>query len=438
MNSVGEDLNMLTLRYDNSLIFKSSATYASLPDMEDSAYAITADSEGNIYVAGCSDLGGGDSDLVIIKYNNAMDTVLKTITYDFPEGIPTGWRDEYPRDIVVDSQGNIYVAGAYGNETAEYFSWIVIKFDKDLTAQKIAIFQGPDSEADYVCKGVSVDKYGNITITGEYDAGSNGMDFLTMRCDSDFNVLAFHQYNGSASTTDVPQDIAQDSKGNSIVTGQSTAVGNNINFFTIKYLGAPGIGSVSPAEGIQGSTLDVTITGSNFWAGAVLTFGGSGITVNSYTVESLTQINANITLASDAAIGSRQVTVTNTDHTSCVGVEVFSVLEKFEPQVDRDGGLAADTGNVLVQGGAKGYANPAKGEQVIIHFKAAGPGTVTVKIFTLQGQIIRELTRYTDGSEDQLSWDCRNTDGSMVASGLYIAHVKGPGLEETKKIAVVK
>jgi hypothetical protein len=42
-----------------------------------------------------------------------------------------------------------------------------------------------------------------------------------------------------------------------------------------------------------------------------VSFGGSGITVTSTTVNSATQITANITIAPAAALGARNVSVTN-------------------------------------------------------------------------------------------------------------------------------
>jgi hypothetical protein len=72
---------------------------------------------------------------------------------------------------------------------------------------------------------------------------------------------------------------------------------------------APTVTSIAPGEGNQGKTLDVEITGTNF-AGATQVSFGPGITVNSYTVISPTQINANITIDADATLGAKDVSVT--------------------------------------------------------------------------------------------------------------------------------
>jgi hypothetical protein len=74
---------------------------------------------------------------------------------------------------------------------------------------------------------------------------------------------------------------------------------------------APTITSVDPAYGIQGQTFDVILTGTNFTDASSVSFGalGSYVSVNGFTVDSDTQITANITIASYASPGTRNVDV---------------------------------------------------------------------------------------------------------------------------------
>jgi len=75
-------------------------------------------------------------------------------------------------------------------------------------------------------------------------------------------------------------------------------------------LPAPIVSLINPASGTQGQTLSVVIAGSNFQNGAACSFG-SGITINSCTVNSPAQITSAITIIGSAATGLRGVTVTN-------------------------------------------------------------------------------------------------------------------------------
>jgi uncharacterized repeat protein (TIGR01451 family) len=73
---------------------------------------------------------------------------------------------------------------------------------------------------------------------------------------------------------------------------------------------APTITSVTPNQGNQGQTLGIVITGSQLNRVNAVDFG-AGITVNSITVDGPTQITVNISISTNAALGSRDVTVTN-------------------------------------------------------------------------------------------------------------------------------
>jgi hypothetical protein len=73
----------------------------------------------------------------------------------------------------------------------------------------------------------------------------------------------------------------------------------------------PTLSTIAPASGARGQILDVVITGTGFVSGTSALTLGSDITVNSFSVTSFTQINANITVALAGAAGGRDVTVTN-------------------------------------------------------------------------------------------------------------------------------
>jgi len=71
----------------------------------------------------------------------------------------------------------------------------------------------------------------------------------------------------------------------------------------------PTITSVNPDRADQGETLDVVVTGTYLTGATAVSFGG-GTTVNGFTVDSPTQITANITIYAVAATGARDVSVT--------------------------------------------------------------------------------------------------------------------------------
>ncbi len=84
--------------------------------------------------------------------------------------------------------------------------------------------------------------------------------------------------------------------------------------FTVN-LAPPTLTSISPNSGVQGQGVAVTLTGTNFVAGATIGVSGAGITVSNTTVASATQITATFTIAGNAPTGAQNITVTTSGRT---------------------------------------------------------------------------------------------------------------------------
>src|SRR3989442_15626216 len=82
-------------------------------------------------------------------------------------------------------------------------------------------------------------------------------------------------------------------------------------------LAAVTIVSVCASPGAPGASLTVSVTGTNFQAGASASIG-AGVTVTSTTVVSSTQLSVALAIATTAALGPRDVTVSNPDGQSVV------------------------------------------------------------------------------------------------------------------------
>ncbi len=88
--------------------------------------------------------------------------------------------------------------------------------------------------------------------------------------------------------------------------------------------GSPTLTNVAPSQGTRGTTVAVTLTGTNFVVGATtVTAGGSGVTVTNTIVASGTSLTANFVLDPAAATGARTVTVTTAAGTS--GPRIFTI-----------------------------------------------------------------------------------------------------------------
>jgi uncharacterized protein (TIGR03437 family) len=79
---------------------------------------------------------------------------------------------------------------------------------------------------------------------------------------------------------------------------------------------APTLASVSPSTGALGNAVPVALTGTNFVAGASISVSNPGVAVSNVNVVSGTQITAVFSIASGAATGPSNVTVTTAGGTS--------------------------------------------------------------------------------------------------------------------------
>src|ERR1700731_1267759 len=156
--------------------------------------------------------------------------------------------------------------------------------------------------------------------------------------------------------------------GNAATGAQNIAVTTSggtsgVQPFTVNPLGAsPTLTSISPNSGVQGQGVAVTLTGTNFVAGATVGVSGPGITVSSTTVASATQITATLTIAANAATGLQNITVTTSGGTS--GAQAFTVnlapptLTSISPNsgVQGQGVAVTLTGTNFIAGAAIGVS----------------------------------------------------------------------------------
>ncbi len=191
----------------------------------------------------------------------------------------------------------------------------------------------------------------------------------------------------------------------------------------------------------QGGVSTMTYTNNNEGADLVfgLNWGGSELKLDVYDpdnnlVASTQSITRPLTVeVEEAAAGDWSYTVT--------GVSVphdnypFTSLAaaRLKPAV-----AEPDTGEVKMVGGASGYVNPAAGEQLQINFTPSSSGDVKVRIYTLRGSLVWEHVKRGVTGADNILWDCVNESGSQVASGVYIVHIDGPGIDTVKRVAIVK
>ncbi len=131
----------------------------------------------------------------------------------------------------------------------------------------------------------------------------------------------------------------------------------------------PASGAVSPATAGAGSTdFPITITGTNIFPGATVSFSDPKITVvgGSETYNPPNSMSLKINIANDTANGAKNVTVKNTDNksatcTGCFNVQPSPVVSNINPATRAQGSAPASAtinGSNFVNGATVSFGDP--------------------------------------------------------------------------------
>ena len=83
--------------------------------------------------------------------------------------------------------------------------------------------------------------------------------------------------------------------------------------------------------------------------------------------------------------------------------------------------------------------NAAVGEKTVLKVNMPSSGNLDIMIMTIDGNIVKYLAHgNASAGEHFYYWDGRNNAGSEVARGIYFVIVKAPGIDENRKVMVVK
>ncbi|GEM_PF-4080387 len=116
----------------------------------------------------------------------------------------------------------------------------------------------------------------------------------------------------------------------------------------------------------------------------------------------------------------------------------YGMLVNNLPQSSKTQPALPSVSKIKIRGGEKGFINPSKGETATIYFNSSAPGKVKIKIYTLQGTLLKEISKDTIGGNDSYEWNCHNNHGDIISSGVYIVYVEGPGIKEKKKLIILR
>ncbi len=196
-------------------------------NLADTAEYIAVDTFGNVYVTGCSNGAGTNQDFLTIKYDNNGDTIW-TRRYD-------GLENNTDRACAVkaDNSGNVYVLGESYSLSNNY-DFVTIKYDSNGNLLWARSYDGPGNYID-IASALANDDSGNVYVTGQSYGSGTGYDYATIKYNSNGDTIWVRTYNGPANAEERATSLAVDRQENVYVTGYTFGFGTNKDYATIKY-----------------------------------------------------------------------------------------------------------------------------------------------------------------------------------------------------------
>jgi len=227
--AIGPQVDVATVKYDTNGNQLWAATYDGLDHDYDGGKAVMTDAQGNVYVTGFVTGAGGEYDCVTLKYD-ADGNQLWVAHYN-----RSGEEYDNGVDLTLDEEGNVYVLVNSGkSSTADIMT---LKYDSDGTLLWVERYNGPGQNFDYGIK-LMLDSEGNIYVAGVTNSTTTSDDMIIVKYDSSANLLWTAQYDGPIQSGERSHDFAMDEENNLYLTGYATVSVDPVNrdFCTIKYI----------------------------------------------------------------------------------------------------------------------------------------------------------------------------------------------------------
>jgi len=263
------DTNVVLLQYDLGGKLRWKRTLSGPGGNSDAAYDVKFDGQGNVIVAGCLDNTNEAADLAVAKYSQD-GTLSWQRTY---RGIQGG--EDGARKVQTDADGNVYVLG-YSEGDSTGLDFVTIKYDATGNQRWVRRYDGPAHGTD-VPVGLTVDRAGNVIVTGASQGIGTEADFATVKYSPTGQELWARRYNGLADSADQPGGITVDTAGNVYVSGKSRESGNWHPATTIKYDPGGTVVWTTQCEDPEPRWSDFDIAGIGIGPDGGVYLGGFGI-----------------------------------------------------------------------------------------------------------------------------------------------------------------
>jgi len=225
----GTDFLLLKYAPDGTLLW--TRTYAGAASSNDFTFtfrSIAFGPDGNIHLAGSARAADNVTEFGVVKYAPNGDLVWDR-TWRSPEPTrPTafGWA------LVVDDAGVVSVSGDATPLGGRDTDFALVRWSSDGALLSETFFDGTPGLGDSVYD-MAIDAAGNVLLTGISDTGT-GFEYCTVKFD-DQGVAQWEGRYGGTTGFHYGWLVTTDPDGNAYVTGLSHSIGGEYDIATVKY-----------------------------------------------------------------------------------------------------------------------------------------------------------------------------------------------------------
>jgi uncharacterized delta-60 repeat protein len=197
----------------------------------DEAYSIAMGTDGNLYAAGYSEVGASYSDFTVVSLT---DTGAERWVYrhDGPASGP-----DWANSVVMGSDGNLYAAG-YTEVGGMYGDLTVVSLTDSGTERWVYRYDrmGGDDCANSIIMGSD----GNLYAAGLSEGGMTWFDFTVVSLTASGGQRWVYRYNGPGNAWDCAHSVVMGPDGNLYAAGFSTGVGTSCDFTVVSLTASGG------------------------------------------------------------------------------------------------------------------------------------------------------------------------------------------------------
>ncbi len=399
----GQSYNWQTIKYSPTGSTLWVSTYNGAISGDDRAYGLAVDPGGNVIATGFETTSAQGQNLLTIKYDGTTGATLWSASYNCPANT-----NEYACDAAADSAGNVIVAGTENRtDLGQGGNLLVVKYSASGTPLWQKSVDGGTGGGWDEAWSVAVDGTDNVIVAGQLTQAVGGSNAVVLKYDSGGTLLWSRTYNNASNSTDVAYAVAADVSGNIVAGGREVRsdLGEGDNWILLQYAATGALLCTSAYDGAMNS--------NDFIRGVALDSSGSLYAAGTETVAGQGNNWLVIKYGSSAPAGG-------------------STPPNVPPESE-----SKDA--VKIVGGIRGYLDPKKGEQATILVRPDRAGEITVRIYNLNGELVRILSATAGGGHTEvLRWDATDSSGIPVPPGTYPILIEAPGIRYRDTLAVLR